>query len=132
MRTTLFLMLCVLSVGCDTVNQARYRIASAASPTDRAQVRAVLQSVATQTKLSDQTPTSRAPHTLVFYTQPNVEHFRVELGARTVGSDIIVELFAGFGPQPSEYKLAHRLLAPALTQAFGSRVTEIDFAHQIP
>lgn len=117
---------CTLLVGCDTVNVAQYRIAAAgSSATDRAQVRGVLRAVAAQTKLSDQTPALRAPDTIVFYTQPNVEHFRLELGARAEGGDILVDLNAGFGPQPPEYKLAHRLLGPTLAQVFGSRASEI-------
>jgi hypothetical protein len=112
----------VLLGACDTVNVQQYRIAGGAHR-DAAKVKQILHSVASQTGLVESTSTSRAPHTLVFYTQPNVQHFRVDLGARIVAEDILVDLNAGFGPTPSEFKQAERLLTPALSSEFGPRVS---------
>jgi hypothetical protein len=107
---------------CDTLNIQQYRVAGGAHR-DAAKVKRVLHTVASQTGLVDSTSTSRAPHTIVFYTQPNVQHFRVDLGARIVADDIVVDLNAGFGPTPREFKQAELLLTPALTSEFGSRLT---------
>ena len=71
----------------------------------------------------DSTSSSRVPHTIALYTQPNVQHFRVDVGARTVADDIVVDLTAGFGPTPREFKQARSLLTPALSNEFGSRLT---------
>jgi hypothetical protein len=120
MRALVFVAL--LLSACDTVNIQQYRIAGAARR-DTANVKNVLHSVANQTGLVDRTSVSRAPHTLVFYTQPAVQHFRVDLGARTLGDDIIVDLNGGFGPARPEFKQALHFLTPALSSEFGSRLT---------
>lgn len=49
---------------------------------------------------------------------------RTELGAQVKGSDVLVDLDAGMGPQVQAYERARRLLTPALTRAFGPRVIE--------
>jgi hypothetical protein len=121
MRTLAFIAALLLSA-CDTVNIQQYRIAGGAHR-DTAKVKRVLHTVASQTGLVDSTSTSRAPQTVVFYMQPNVQHFRVDLGARVVADDIVVDLNAGFGPTPGEFKQAERLLTPALSSEFGSRLT---------
>ena len=124
-------MTCAFVAGCDTVNVTQYRIVSAAaSLTDRTQVCDVVRSVAAKTHLNDQTADSIAPGTLIFYRQPGVKHFALEIGARTVGSDITVDLTTGFGPETKEYRSARRLLGAALTQAFGPRVVESDHKHR--
>lgn len=115
-------LVAVLLSACDALNIQQYRISTAASG-DTAKVRRVLQSVATDTKLVDRTSTSRAAHTLVFYTQDDVDHFQVDLGARRLGEDIIVDLNGGFGPARPEFKQALHLLTPALSSEFGSRLT---------
>jgi hypothetical protein len=112
----------LLLSGCDTVNIQQYRIAGTARR-DTGKVKYVLHSVASRTGLIDRTSTSRAPQTLVFYTQPDVQHFRVDLGARMRGDDIIVDLNGGFGPARPEFKQALHLLTPALSSEFGSRLT---------
>ena len=121
MRILSLLFVLFLS-GCDTVNVEQFRIAGDANH-DEARVRSILQAVAARTGLVDCTSTSLAPHTIVFYTQPNVQSFRVELGARTVKKDILVDLSSGFGPKPTEFKLAERFLRPVLVHEFGSRMT---------
>ena len=76
--------------------------------------------------LTDRTSISRAPDTLVLYTQPDVQHFTVELGARQVGSEIVIDLSAGFGPRPHDYVTAQRLLAAGLAREFGTRATLVE------
>jgi hypothetical protein len=120
MRALVFIAL--LLSACDTVNLQQYRIAGGAHK-DVASVKRVLHSVASQTGLVDRTSTSKVPRTIVFYTQPEVQHFAVDLGARTVGADIVVDLYAGFGPIPQEFRQAQRLLTPALSEEFGSRLS---------
>ena len=127
MRALVFVAL--LLSACDTLNIQQYRVASGAGR-DAAKVKQVLHSVASQTRLVDRTSTSRAPHTLVFYTQPDVQHFRVDLGARILGPDIIVDLNGGFGPARPEFKQALRLLTPALSSEFGPRLTVMALGKQ--
>ena len=118
-----FLLIAAFIVtGCDNVNEEQYRITgvSVASP-DALKVKSILQSVADKTGLKDQTATSLVTNTLVFYTQPNVEHFRVDLGARFYRDDVLVDLAGGIGPTRTEFKQAKRLLVPALSAEFGSR-----------
>jgi hypothetical protein len=124
--TRLLLLLAVLLLAsCDTVNVRQYRIAGASS-VERAKVKQVLRSVATQIPLADHTSSSHAPNTVVFYTQPDVRHFAVELGAREVGGDILVDLSAGFGPTPPEYVRAEQLLTAGLAQEFGGRAVRVE------
>jgi hypothetical protein len=114
-------LIALLLSACDTVNIQQYRVAGG-THRDVTKVKQLLHSVASDTGLVDSTSTSRAPRTIVFYTQPNVQHFRVDLGARAVAEDIVVDLNAGFGPTPPEFKKAERLLTPALASEFGSRL----------
>jgi hypothetical protein len=107
---------------CDTLNIQQYRVTGGARG-GTPKVKRVLHGVASQTGLVDRTSTSRAPRTLVFYTQPDVQHFRVDLGARMLGDDIIVDLNGGFGHARPEFKQAEHLLTPALSSEFGSRLT---------
>src|SRR5437763_1522351 len=107
---TLLISLVLLETGCDSVNVQQYRIA-AASGGDRAQAKRGLRSVAKQLSLEDRTSISRAPKTLVFYIEPNVEHFAVQLGARGSDGDVLIDLNAGFGPRPRKDVEAERLLA---------------------
>lgn len=111
----------LLIAGCDTVNLQQYRVPTA-TQADATSIKRVLWSVATQTALEDRTASSKVPHTIVFYTQPEVQNFRVDLGARNIGDDIIVDLNAGFGPMPVEFKKARALLTPALSNEFGPRL----------
>jgi hypothetical protein len=120
-----FLPIVVLLVaGCDTMNWQQYRIAGvAAGSPDATKLRATLQTVADQAGLKDRTQDSREPATLVFYTQPEVRNFRVDIGARFTNDDVLIDLVGGFGPTPPAYKQAKRLLMPALSAEFGSRVS---------
>ena len=120
MRALAFIAL--LLSACDTMNIQQYRIAGGAHR-DTAKVKHILHTVAGETGLVDSTRTSRAPRTIVFYTQPNVQHFRLDHGARAVADDIVIDLNAGFGPTPPEFQKAERVLTPALSSEFGSRLT---------
>jgi hypothetical protein len=117
----LALILALLAAGCDTVNLQQYRLADA-TQTDASDVKRVLGVVAAQTGLEDRTTSSMVPHTLVFYKEPDVQHFAVNLGARRVGEDIIVDLIAGFGPMRNEFRKTRALLTPALSNEFGPRL----------
>jgi hypothetical protein len=119
----------LLLCSCDTVNFQQYRVAGGAQR-DTAMVKRVLHDVASQTGLVDRTSTSRAPHTIVFYSQPDVQHFRVDLGARVLDSDIIVDLNGGFGPARPEFKQALHSLTLALSSQFGARLTVMPLGTQ--
>ena len=114
-------LVAILLSACDTLNIQQYRVAGGAHR-DASKVKRVLHDVANQTGLVDRTSTSRAAQTVVFYTQPDVQHFRVDLGARALGNDIIVDLNGGFGPARPEFKQAEHLLTLALSSEFGSRL----------
>jgi|SRR5581483_10542397 hypothetical protein len=126
MKSAIYLLpLVVLFVaGCDTMNWQQYRISGvAASSPGATKLRATLQTIADQTGLRDTTQDSHEPLTLVFYTQPEVRNFRVDIGARFTNDDVLVDLVGGFGPTPPAYKQAKGLLMPALSTEFGSRVS---------
>ncbi len=111
------------------MNWTQYRVISAV---DRARLGGILRSVAWQTKLVEQTTPSRVKDAVVVYLQPNIRDFRVEIGERTAGNDMIVDLLGGFGPTPPEFRIVHTLLTPALIQGFGSRVEEIKDRPLVP
>lgn len=117
-----FVAIALFLAACDTVNVQQYRIAGSAH-TDTAKLKQVLRRVASQVGLVESTSSSRVPRTLVLYTQPHVQHFRVDMGARFVADDIVVDLTAGFGPTPRDFNRAQSLLTPALSGAFGSHLT---------
>jgi hypothetical protein len=122
--TYIFLLVVALCVaGCDTMNYQQYQIAGvAAGSPDAARIKSVLQTVASQTGLDDRISASRVTNTLAFYSQPP-QAFRVDLGARFYQTNVLVDLVGGFGPTPPAYKLVKRLLTPALTNEFGSRLS---------
>ncbi|MGH8095637.1 MAG: hypothetical protein ACREIF_19585 [Chthoniobacterales bacterium] len=122
----LFVVVAAVLLGsCDTMNVQQYRIAPA-NGSDRAKVKRVLHSIASELALADHTSSSHAPNTLVFYMQPDVQHFAVELGAREVGSDIVIDLSAGFGPRSPEYVRAEQLLGAGLAREFDSRARHVE------
>ncbi len=126
MRTSCLLLWAIafLLVACDTANLRQYRVARS-KPRDRDAVKKVLKAVAEQAGLVDATSTSKVQQTLVLYEEPHVEHFQVDLGARVVAQDIVVDLNAGFGPTPAKFKNVEQILAPALQSAFGTRLEVI-------
>jgi hypothetical protein len=118
---TCLLIPILLVTGCDTMNWQQYQITGVAmGSTDAARLKSVLQTVAKQTGLDDQTPASRGSDILAFYSQPP-QAFRVDLGARFYQTNVLVDLIGGFGPTPPAYKQARHLLTPTLSAAFGSR-----------
>ncbi|MEY2546434.1 MAG: hypothetical protein QOG48_1551, partial [Verrucomicrobiota bacterium] len=124
------ILFALLLSACDTLNIQQYRITGDARR-DAAKVKHVLGTVASQIGLADRTSSSRAPHTVVFYTQPEVRHFAIELGAREAGGDILVDLSAGFGPTPPDYVRAEQLLAAGLAQEFGARAIRVEHPDSI-
>lgn len=114
----------VLLTGCDTMNWQQYRIADVpvASP-DTTKLKSALKHVSDQIGLKDEMNTSKIPGALAFYSEPGVEHFHVDLGARSYESDVIVDLMAGFGPTPPKYKQAKSLLESILSKEFNSRLS---------
>lgn len=68
----------------------------------------------------------------MYFTQPEAQNFQVDLGARVVDEEIIVDLYAGFGPMPSEFVACDNALLPALKTEFGERVSEIEVSNRIP
>jgi len=118
-----FLALGFLVTGCDTLNWQQYQVAGiAAGSSDAGKLEAVLQTVAGKVRLDNRTSSTRLPGTLVFYAQPP-QAFRVDLGARFYQTNVLVDLVGGFGPTPPAYKRAKKLLLPALSAEFGSRVS---------
>jgi len=114
----------LLIAGCDTMNWQQYRIAGvAAGSPDATKLRATLQTVADQSGLKDRTQDSRERATFAFFTQPDVRNFRVDIGARFTNGDVLVDLVSSFGPTPTAFKQAKKLLAPALSAEFSSRVS---------
>jgi hypothetical protein len=117
-------ILVLLVAGCDSMNWQQYRIAgvTSASP-DAAKLKSALKAVANQVGLKDRTEESLVQETLLFYTQPEVKHFRVDIGARFYHGDALVDLVAGFGPTPRAYMQAKQFLPSVLSAEFNSRLT---------
>jgi hypothetical protein len=109
--------------GCDTLNWQQYRVAGVTvnSP-DEVRISALLKKVADQCELVDITSKSRVPNTLVLYSQQNVTSFRTELGARYYQGDVLVDVYAGWGPpRNAKFKQTKGLVTSALTNEFASR-----------
>lgn len=120
----LLLITALFVVGCDTMNWQQYRVAGVGSGSpNAARLKAALQAIAEKTDLKDRTSDSRLPQTFVFFTQPGVRSFRVDIGARFYNHDALIDLVGGFGPTPEAYKQGKRLLMPALSAEFGTRVS---------
>ena len=121
----LFLIVILLGVflaGCDTVMMSQYRVVSVA--TDRGEKQELLEAlarVAVRVGLEDRTQTSSVKETLVYYAEPNVEHFRVDLGARVVGDSIVVDLLGGFGPKTRTFEKAQQVLREEMDRSFPGR-----------
>ena len=74
--------------------------------------------------LCDYTAPWKLSNLIVLYADPS-SFYQIELGARVVGKDILVDLYCGYDPPPAEYLEMHRLLGPALVKAFGTRVHKV-------
>jgi hypothetical protein len=121
----IFLIVTFLGVffaGCDTVMISQYRVVSVA--TDKGEKQKLLETlarVAVRVGLENRTQASRVRETLVYYAEPNVEHFRVDLGARVVGDSIIVDLTGGFGPKTRTFEKAQQVLREEMDRSFPGR-----------
>ena len=60
-------------------------------------------------------------YTLVFYSQPEVKNFQVQLGARMVGDSIVVDLTGGFGPRTASFKEAEKELLEEMNRSFAGK-----------
>lgn len=120
----LLLFSLLLLTGCDTMNWQQYRISNMpATSQDTIKLKSALKNVSDQVGLQDKIDNSKIPGTLAFYSEPDVEHFRVDLGARLYEGDVIVDLMAGFGPTPQKYNQAKSLLESILSKEFDSRLS---------
>ena len=79
-----------------------------------------LTAVASEVGLKEATTTSKAKDPIVYYIQPDTPYFRVDLGARPVDQDIVVDLTGGFGPLTDSFKKADLLLSKELSRQFGA------------
>jgi hypothetical protein len=79
-------------------------------------LKTVLQDVADRSGLKSSQPISGSPDCLAYYTNGIVT-----LEASFYHDSVLIQLVGGYGTPP-EYKKAKRLLAPALSAEFGSRI----------
>jgi hypothetical protein len=82
-------------------------------------------SVASRHALKDVTQTSHVSDTLIFVTEPDVQHFHTDIGVRLYGDDALVDVMAGFGPRVKQFERVRDALGPALTAEFGTRCMAI-------
>ena len=105
--------------GCDKLHVKQYEVSgmTAGSP-DIIKLKAVLQSVAGQSGLIDGLSVSNSYNCFFLYRGGNV----VTLEASYYRDAALVQLVGGYGTPP-EFKKAKRLLVPALSAEFGSRLS---------
>lgn len=97
----------------------QYRLFSIATIQEqRAKLTDSLQAVASEVGLEEVTHISQVENTLVLYSQPKVAQSKVDLGARVVGDDVIVDLIGGYGPETPGFKQAKSALLKELKQSF--------------
>ena len=112
--------------GCDTMNWQQFRVTGVAenSP-DATRISALLSGVAGQCDLVESTRLSKVPNTLAFFSQPQVPHFATALGARFYQGDVIIDVYAGWGPPGNPtFKKAKQMVTSACSQEFASRCRE--------
>ncbi|HTB81450.1 MAG TPA: hypothetical protein VK717_11245 [Opitutaceae bacterium] len=98
---------------------AQYRIFSIATiQEERTKLMDALANVASQAALEEVTHISQVQNTLVLYSQPKVAQSKVDLGARVVGDDVIVDLIGGYGPETPSFKQAKSALLKELKRSF--------------
>jgi len=130
---TVFLIVAGLASGCDTLNWQQYRISGIhANSTDADRLKSVVMSVASRQTLKDATQTSHVPGTLIFVTEPDVQHFHTDIGVRLHGDDALVDVMAGFGPRVKKFERVRDALGPALTAEFGARCIAIAPQERVP
>lgn len=98
---------------------SQYRIFSIATIQEqKAKLTDSLQVVASEAGLEEVTHISQVEDTLVLYSQPKVAQSKVDLGARVVGDDVIVDLIGGYGPETPSFKQAKSALLKELKRSF--------------
>jgi hypothetical protein len=123
MNRTLTILIAIAAMflvsACDTMMVSQYRVTSiATAKEERARLLESLARVASNLGLTDVTSTSTVKNTLVFYSQPDVKNFAVQLGARIVGDSIVVDLTGGFGPRTPAFKKAEKELLEEMERSF--------------
>ena len=107
------------------MNHSQYRVANPTTP-EMAAIFSVIREVGTKHGFAEETEQSLAPDTLVFFRQADRTAFRVELGARRMGSDVLVDAGSGWGPPDKFSKEVARDLGSLLKSRLGSnRVTSV-------
>jgi hypothetical protein len=104
---------------CSFDESHEYRISGGAHR-DNAKVRRIVQQVAAEVGLPDRTP---AVHIDDHYPIAAFMDAHTRIEASTRDRDIEVSLSRSDWPPPVAFRRADRLLAPALSQAFGRRFT---------
>ena len=125
-------LVALVCAGCDSLHHTQYVVADA-SASDKATIKSVVETSASEAGFADKTETSKVPDTIVFYLQP-VPHFPVSLGARRVGEFVVVDLSC-FHPgvaKPPAFKSLESSLTETLALEFGERLTMPDYKHLIP
>jgi len=97
---------------------SQYRVVSVSAKGEKLKVLGMLARVASRCGLKDVTSTSTVKDTLILYSQPDVEHFRVDLGARAIGDSVVIDLVGGFGPRTRSFTEAQRILREELEHEF--------------
>lgn len=123
MNRSLTILLAIASMSlmsaCDTMMVSQYRVTSVATAKEeRARLLESLARIAASLGLTSATSTSTVKNTLVFYSQPDVKNFPVQLGARIVDDSIVVDLTGGFGPKSPAFKKAEKALLEEMERSF--------------
>lgn len=101
------------------MNHSQYRVTDATT-SEVEVISSVIREVGTRHGFADETEQSLAPDTLVFFRQADRTAFRIELGARRKGSDVLVDAGSGWGPPDRFSKEVVRDLGGLLRSRLGS------------
>ena len=126
------LWVALVCAGCDALHYTQYVVANA-SASDRATIKRVVDTSASEAGFADKTETSKVPDTIVFYLQP-VPDYPVTLGARIVGESVVVDLSC-FHPgvaKPPAFKSLESSLTETLTVEFRERLSMPAYKDRIP
>jgi len=130
-------VLSFLWAGCGTINHTQYQLTgprradglrAAVSAEDRERVTEIVTALAARFKLKDFSQSSRVPHLLVYFHEPDAQN-PMKLSARVVGDHILIDLMRTFAEvgETLTYRSAKETLWSELKDAFGDRVTIVDF-----
>jgi hypothetical protein len=112
-------------VGCDTLNWSQYRIVGVAPTTaDATRIASALESVASREHMAPSSPKNHAEDTFVSFSAHLEPPLFLDLTARYIHGDVLVDLAGPFGPKVPGFAATNAALHAELSSSFGARLSE--------